>query len=105
MRIQSVVFKYTLEKTLLVCLAAFALSLITGYSHAHSGPLNTAAVKVCDNKAKSQACQYEGGHNDLYIGSCQYMVTTLMCVRNQPIKNIEPEKNGAEEEHNTKQHN
>ena len=56
--------------------------------YAHSIPLNTHAVKACESKARSASCQYEGGHNDLYIGTCQYMSSNLLCVRNQPIKKI-----------------
>ena len=83
--------KFTLENTLRV-LAVCTLLLTASVAHAHSGPLNKVAVEVCAQKVKSQACQYEGGHSDLYIGTCQYMSETdLICVRNQPIQKIEPD--------------
>ncbi|WP_372883165.1 hypothetical protein [Psychromonas sp.] len=92
-------FQYSLKKTFFIFLATFALLLTTGFAHAHSGPLNAIAVKACDAKAISEACQFEGGHGDLYIGTCQYMSTALMCVRNQPIQTIEFKKAGSEGDH------
>ena len=91
--------KTTLGRALLMFLVAFTLLLTSSYSDAHSTPLNSVAVKVCDNKARSEACQYEGGHSDLYIGTCQYMSADLICVRNQPIQKIVPLKSESEEEH------
>ena len=91
--------KNTLQKTLLVFLATSTLFLTASNSHAHSGQLNSVPVKACDNKARSEACQYEGGHSDLYIGTCQYMATDLICVRNQPIQKNESKKNEPDEEH------
>ncbi len=80
-------FKTNLERTLLALLAVFSLSLTASNSHAHSGSLNKVAVEVCSTKVKSQACRYEGGHSDLYIGTCQLISDTdLICVRNQPIQ-------------------
>ncbi|MEL0632589.1 hypothetical protein V6237_07400 [Pseudoalteromonas carrageenovora] len=75
------------------CLSLFGMALLvpSTFLNAHSGPLNAIAVKACANKVKSQSCRYEGGHNDLYIGSCQYMADDLMCVRSQPIKKINEE--------------
>jgi hypothetical protein len=72
---------------------------MTSYAHAHSGPLSEIAVKACDTKVRSDACQYEGGHQDLYIGTCQYMSTSLMCVRNQPIQLIDEKQSETEETH------
>ncbi|WP_435234807.1 hypothetical protein ACR30L_13695 [Psychromonas sp. PT13] len=43
-----------------------SLLLVTSYAHAHSGHLNEKAVSVCENKVRSDTCQYEGGHHDLY---------------------------------------
>ncbi|MEL0646843.1 hypothetical protein V6248_05375 [Pseudoalteromonas agarivorans] len=72
------------------CLSLFGIALLvpSTFLNAHSGPLNAIAVKACANKVKSQSCRYEGGHNDLYIGSCQYMGDDLMCVRSQQIQKI-----------------
>ncbi|SIS99229.1 hypothetical protein SAMN05421760_11035 [Neptunomonas antarctica] len=95
--------QYRLDKALLMFLPAFSLLLTAGYSHAHSGSLNKVAVDVCEAKVKSQACQYEGGHSDLYIGTCQYISETdLICVRNQAIQKIEGSKIASEEEHEAK---
>ncbi|WP_413698850.1 hypothetical protein ACLKMH_14800 [Psychromonas sp. KJ10-10] len=68
----------------------FLLTFIIFYhnAQAHSGHLNEKSIAVCVDKERSNNCQYEGAHNDLYIGSCQYMVETLICVRNQPIQKI-----------------
>jgi len=76
-----------------------SLLLVTSYAHAHSGHLNEKAVSVCENKVRSDTCQYEGGHHDLYIGSCQYMSTTLMCVRNQPIQQIDSTETTSDHHH------
>ena len=86
-----------------VYLTGLALLLTASFAHAHSGPLNNVAMKVCEAKVRSQACQYEGGHNDLYIGTCQYISDTdLICVRNKPIQKIESEKAASEEGHEHK---
>ncbi|MBH0017106.1 hypothetical protein QL995_14065 [Pseudoalteromonas sp. APC 3358] len=95
-------------KSLFVLLAP-SLLLLSGYAAAHSQPLNQIAVKACFEKQKSQSCQYQGGHNDLYIGSCQYMADDLMCVRNQPIQKVdnkESKTNNSNDshEHQNKQH-
>lgn len=59
-------------------------------AYAHSQPLNDVAVKACQEKAKSQVCQYTGHHNDLYMGTCQLASEKkLICVRNKPIQKIE----------------
>jgi hypothetical protein len=70
--------------------------LIASYAQAHSGHLNEKAVSVCHDKARSDDCQFEGGHQDLYIGSCQYMSDALMCVRNQPIQKLPAKKNESD---------
>lgn len=87
----------------LLLLAAITVLLIPSYVNAHSGPLNAIAVKACNEKEKSDACEYEGGHNDLYIGTCQYMASALMCVRNQPIQKVEPNMSGPDEKHTHKE--
>ena len=98
MSLQQLKFKSFLNNSLFMLITSLSL-LTTSYVQAHSGPLNEITIKVCDAKKRSQACQYEGGHNDLYIGSCQYMSTTLMCVRNQPIQIIDDPKTHHEEVH------
>ncbi|WP_166425576.1 hypothetical protein [Paraglaciecola sp. 20A4] len=92
-------FTKMLHRALIVLLAATPLLTVPESAHAHSGPLNVIALNACQEKAKSDACEYEGGHNDLYIGTCQYMATALMCVRNQPIQKVTPKKSGSDEEH------
>lgn len=76
-------------KSSCLCLLGMSLLAAPTFLNAHSGPLNGVAVKACANKVKSQSCKYEGSHNDLYIGSCQYMADDLMCVRSQPIQKID----------------
>lgn len=74
--------------------------LLTANVCAHAGPLNDAALLVCQQKQRSQACQYEGGHNDLFIGTCQYVSEEdLICVRNRPIQKADPDKEEAERAH------
>tara|TARA_R110002060_G_scaffold77660_1_gene89406 strand:+ start:717 stop:1028 length:312 start_codon:yes stop_codon:yes gene_type:complete len=85
-------FKYSLIKSIILLLTILASFLTANYSYAHAGPLNKLAVSACENKNKSNACSYEGTHNDLYIGTCQYMANDLMCVRNQPIQKIQNKK-------------
>ncbi|MBU2952676.1 hypothetical protein [Marinobacter sp. F3R08] len=79
-------------------LAFFGLLAIGGQAWSHSGPLNTAALEVCQEKSRSQACQYHGHHNDLYIGTCQYVSDEdLICVRNKPVQKLDPaQKNSGE---------
>lgn len=63
--------------------------LATSGASAHSAPLNKQAMQACKEKQKSQACQYEGHHDDLYIGTCQYVSDeNLICVRNKPIRKL-----------------
>lgn len=70
-------------------LAGFTFLLAAGYASAHSAPLNSVAMEACKGKKKSQVCQYEGLHDDLYVGSCQYVSDeNLICVRNKPIQII-----------------
>ncbi|PTN08112.1 hypothetical protein C8R11_13019 [Nitrosomonas aestuarii] len=87
-----------------VCLFAFILPIVTGYdTQAHSLPLNKAAVESCQEKERSQACQYPGHHNDLYIGTCQYVTDEkLICVRNKPIQKIDSDTVDSETGHNAK---
>ena len=68
-----------------ICVATVLLLASSNVS-AHSGQLNLKALNACKQKERSQACEYQGAHNDLYIGTCQYMADTLTCVRNQPIQ-------------------
>lgn len=93
----------TLFKRILCGFATFFLA--TSFVHAHSGPLSEIAVKSCDVKSRSQSCQYEDGHQNLYIGSCQYMSETLMCVRNQPIQKIETDSVSKQEAKDTHEQN
>ena len=81
------------------------LLFTTTLVQAHSGPLSEIAVKACDVKSRSQSCQYEDGHQNLYIGSCQYMSETLMCVRNQPIQKIETDSVSKQEAKDTHEQN
>lgn len=60
-----------------------------GDVYAHSFPLNEAAIDSCVEKKRSQACQYQSHHNDVYIGTCQHLSDEqLTCVRNRPIQKI-----------------
>ena len=71
------------------CLAGFSFLLAVGYACAHSAPLSRVAVEACKEKEKSQVCQYEGHHDDLYLGTCQYVSDQdLICVRNKPIQKM-----------------
>lgn len=79
-------------KSVPLLLATGALLLTGSYAHAHSGSLNGAALQACEMKGRLQPCQYQGGHNDLFIGTCQLVSEEdLICVRNQPIQVIEAE--------------
>lgn len=70
-------------------IAALALPFVISTAHAHSVPLNKEAMAACKEKTRSQACEYQGHHKDLYIGSCQYVSDEdLICVRNKPIQKI-----------------
>ena len=61
-----------------------------GDVYAHSFPLNEAAIDSCNEKKRSQACQYQNHHNDVYIGTCQYVSDDeLTCVRNRPIQKVD----------------
>ena len=98
-------YMYDLERTLFVFLIPFGLLIASSSSYAHSGPMNKLALEVCEKKEKSQACQYEDGHSNLFIGSCQYISEKdLICVRNKPIQKVETEKTETEEDlgHNHK---
>lgn len=67
------------------------LFLAAGKAVAHAGQLNQLALDACKDKARSQACQYQGHHHDLYIGTCQNVTEeALICVRTKPIQTITP---------------
>lgn len=87
---------------LLLLWGAVLSILINADVYAHAGPLNELALQACDQKVKSQACRYEGEHKDLYLGTCQYMGESLMCVRNQPIQQLEPASKSAQADHSHK---
>ena len=71
-------------------LLALSISLFTASVWAHSAPLDTQALNACKQKEKSQSCQYQGHHDDLYIGTCQLVDDkNLTCVRNQPIQKLD----------------
>ena len=92
--------KTFVNRAMLSFIAASTLLLSASTAYAHSGSLNKIAVDVCKQKQKSQSCQYEGGHNDLYIGTCQLMSETdLICVRNKPIQKIESANTDSEKAH------
>lgn len=68
----------------------FSINFMASAVYAHSLPLNIVAVEACEQKKKSQVCQYSGHHGDLYIGTCQLVTQEkLICVRNKPIQKIE----------------
>ncbi|MEB8433034.1 YHYH protein [Cocleimonas sp. KMM 6892] len=66
-------------------LLSLVLLLSTSYSYAHSGSTTKAAWDACDNKSKSQSCEFKGVHKGLYRGTCQSISSSMMCVRNKPI--------------------
>jgi hypothetical protein len=71
----------------LAALVACSLFFTVSSACAHGGSLNSEALAVCSGRERSQACQYEDHHNNLYIGTCQYVSEDdLICVRNKPIK-------------------
>ncbi|WP_299263164.1 hypothetical protein [uncultured Psychrosphaera sp.] len=86
-----------------VAVASMFLMQTINTANAHSSSLNKIALEVCKQKERSQACQYNGGHNDLYIGTCQYISEhDLTCVRNQPIQKVESDKHSHNIEANQK---
>ncbi|MEB8433027.1 hypothetical protein OO007_12385 [Cocleimonas sp. KMM 6892] len=97
---QTIASRKSIKKAVLGFLSVSALLLTNSMAYAHSGSLNKVAVEVCKQKQKSQACQYQGGHSDLYIGTCQLMSETdLICVRNKPIQKIESVNTDSNNEH------
>lgn len=83
--------KYVIEKVL-VCLSV--VLVLPGLAIAHSGTTSKIAWAVCDEKPKSSACEYKGHHGERYIGTCQVMSESMICVRNQPI--VPPEQSAEE---------
>jgi len=78
-------------KTFLSIMAALILSLVAGNALAHSAPLDKLAMAACQEKARSQACEYQDHHSNRYIGTCQYVSEEdLICVRNRPIQKADP---------------
>ncbi|MDO6459140.1 hypothetical protein Q4485_00365 [Granulosicoccaceae sp. 1_MG-2023] len=71
-----------------------ALMLPLMQAHAHSAPIPGASLEACDARAKSDACEYKGQHGERYIGTCQWMAESLMCVRNKPIVWPDSEEHG-----------
>ncbi len=58
---------------------------------AHSSVTNNKAWQVCENQAKSDACEYTDNHENIYRGTCQLMSEKLLCVRNHPIVKGNPD--------------
>jgi hypothetical protein len=68
-------------------LSALVLSFVAGNALAHSAPLDKSAMAACKEKTRSQSCEYQDHHNNLYIGTCQYVSEQdLICVRNRPVQ-------------------
>jgi len=53
---------------------------------AHASILNNDAWQVCENRTRSNSCEYTDNHENIYRGTCQVMSDKLLCVRNQPIE-------------------
>ncbi|MBU2976809.1 hypothetical protein [Alteromonas sp. C1M14] len=74
----------------------FLMLLLACVSHgvlAHSGHVNQQAVTACEGKKKSDPCSYTVHDTQKYIGTCQAFSKALMCVRNQPIENLQQTAN------------
>ena len=68
-------------------LARWALALIVFCfsSLAHQGHGPNQAWSACETLPRGEACQFENHQGDLFVGTCQAVSETLLCVRNQPI--------------------
>lgn len=71
-------------------LLAAVVLLISGPLWAHQGHTHQAAVAACQERQRSESCRYEQA-GKLYIGSCQPVSDSLMCVRNKPLVRANPE--------------
>lgn len=74
----------TKRLSLMIC-----LSLISTYSVAHSGHVFTPAIEACEHAQLSQQCNFISGGNKRYKGTCQRLNEVKMCVRNQPIEQLD----------------
>ena len=87
-----------------ICLI-LSLLINTGSANAHGGNLSESALEASEDKKRSQECKYEGHHDDLYIGTCQYVSEDiLICVRNKPIQHLKRGKTNPSVPPNTREH-
>ena len=55
---------------------------------AHAGHTSKDAWEVCETKSLTDMCSYEDDTH-LYRGSCRLVSNALMCVRSQPLVELE----------------
>lgn len=68
-----------------IYILATLITILTSNLFAHEGHSNKIPWEVCNKKQKDEICSYEDTKHNLYIGTCQLFIDTLMCVRNKPI--------------------
>ena len=94
------------EATLRAALAVAGLLVVAlaAPAEAHQGHFDTSAWDACDAHALSDACAWGDDTNHRYRGTCRLIGDDLMCVRNQPIIEVDeaeqvPEHGEHEHEH------
>ena len=67
---------------------------------AHAGHYDSRPWQVCNEKSVGDKCAYDT-HDKRYVGTCQSIQKTPMCVRNQPIESFKkpnPQKTSKQSE-------
>ena len=72
----------------LVVASAVLLTLCSSsIAFSHSGHSNRAAWDACNQAALGDGCEWQHD-GSAFVGTCRGIGTSLMCVRNQPIRPI-----------------
>lgn len=74
-----------MSKSGIVCVVLL-LCMLPFRAFAHQGHVQQAPWKVCKMRQLGHACSWQDGHHNIYEGTCQQVSSSLMCVRNRPIR-------------------
>jgi hypothetical protein len=88
--------KNKLKKVLSSAGGGLTLSLACFTAVAHNGHGDELPWQACSEAKKNDSCEYTNSHKTLFRGNCKAFNEVLMCVRNQPIIQVEDSSTKAE---------
>jgi hypothetical protein len=89
--------KNKLKKVLSSAGVCLTLSLACVTVAAHNGHGDELPWQACSEAKKNDSCEFTNSHKTLFRGNCKAFNEVLMCVRNQPLIQIEDTNLKAED--------